>query len=62
MSKQTPVKRFTITLEGKEDGDIESAVDEVRRLIHEGYTSGFNANDSGAFHFESEEGARTLNW
>lgn len=65
MSKKNkiPIKKVMIILEGAEDGDIEIAVDEVRRLIQEGYSSGFDFNDTGAFQFKSsEEDEKSLAW
>lgn len=47
------MKTFQIELSGNFEGDIEMALAEVARLIAEGYTSGFNSNDTGSFSFDS---------
>lgn len=47
------MKIFTIVIEGKKEGDIELAAEEVLRLIREGYTSGMNSNSTSRFHFEN---------
>ena len=53
-SKDWPCRRrFTITLAGKTDDDVEDAMAEVSRLIAQGYLAGKNSNDSGGFYFES---------
>jgi hypothetical protein len=46
--------KVTITLEGKQDSDIENALNEVKRLLSEGYKSGFNKNESSNFNFSTE--------
>lgn len=46
--------KVTIALEGKNDSDIENALNEVKRLLSEGNRSGFNENDSGKFEFFTE--------
>ena len=46
--------QVTIVINGDTDGDIEQALDEVRKLIGEGNTTGFNSNESGSFHFKSD--------
>lgn len=46
-------KTFTITLEGKSQSDIESAMQEVMNSIQSGYECGANSNDDGSFSFES---------
>lgn len=46
-------KTFTITLEGKSQSDIESAMQEVMNAIQSGYHCGANSNYDGLFSFES---------
>jgi len=46
----------TIELHGETETDIELALDEVRRLVGEGFTSGHNSNDTGKFTFNISEG------
>jgi len=41
--------RVTIDLRGDSRDDILSSLDEVRKQIGEGYTSGFDSNDSEGF-------------
>lgn len=47
------MKTFTITVEGKTESDIEVAIEEVLRLVKNGW-SGFNSNEDGSFEFSSE--------
>jgi hypothetical protein len=42
---------FDIHIEGKHEDDVLCAFDEVRRLIEQGFTSGFGNNDSGSHRF-----------
>jgi len=44
-------QRIEIDLQGKEESDIEFALEEVVRLIRAGFTSGANRNESGSFSF-----------
>jgi hypothetical protein len=46
---------FNIHIEGKHEDDAIYALDEVRRIIEEGYTSGFNSNISGSYSFSRTE-------
>lgn len=48
------IKRLTITIEGVDDHALELAAEEVTRLLSQGFTSGFNSNESGAFNFSTE--------
>lgn len=50
MSKRK-VLRFTITCSGETDNDIESALNEAVSRITEGFSSGTDRNDTGAFYF-----------
>lgn len=43
----------TATITGKTTGDLDLALDELKRLLSEGYTSGANSNDSGGYQFSS---------
>ena len=49
---------LTITIKGKDTADLEVALEEVTRLVGEGYTSGHNANDTGRFDFDITETKR----
>lgn len=63
MGRKKTVKQVKITLEGFDDGDIETAINEVRRLILDGFQSGTGSNDRGAYHFETlDETAKSLHW
>lgn len=44
--------KLTITISGNETGDLELALEEVQRLVSEGFTSGFDSNETGDFRFE----------
>ena len=48
-------KKLTIEVVGREDGDLEFVLEEVLRLVKEGYTSGHNSNGSGNFRFSTED-------
>lgn len=48
------MKSFTIKITGNTEGDIDLAIDEVASKIKQGFESGFDMNESGSFHFESE--------
>jgi hypothetical protein len=45
----------TIKLTGKTACDIELAIDEVKRLLSDGYLSGRNENDCGSYSFDVAE-------
>jgi hypothetical protein len=61
-SSPATVKRLVITIEGFDDGDLETALEVVEHAVAEGYLSGFDRNDTGAYHFYITEGERTLSW
>lgn len=42
---------LTVNIEGNQPGDLEIAIEEVARLIREGYLCGMNSNDTGKFNF-----------
>jgi hypothetical protein len=46
---------ITITIQGAYNSDLEQGMDEVVRLIREGYTSGMDSNSSGNYRFEMSE-------
>lgn len=46
---------LTVKIKGKSTEDLLTALEEVRKLIEEGYTSGFNGNESGKFIFDTVE-------
>src|SRR5665213_2955643 len=43
---------LTVKIEGKTDGDIAIALDEVSRLVSDGMRGGGNSNESGQFDFD----------
>jgi hypothetical protein len=47
------MKTFTIEVSGATLSDVEMAIDEVKRVISAGNTSGFNDNETGSFSFDS---------
>lgn len=56
MARKKPlVRRFTITVRGKTETDLESSWAEANRLIKEGYLSGGNCNESSGFYFDSTD-------
>lgn len=46
-------KEFTITVTGESQSDVEIALEEVLRLVREGYLHGHNSNETGEFFLES---------
>ena len=46
---------LTIQIEGETESDLEYALEEVTRLVREGYSHGFNSNDTGSFNFDIAE-------
>ena len=42
---------ISITIKAKTIGDFESAIDEVRRLVLEGYRESKDSNETGSFAF-----------
>ena len=48
-------KKIVIELHGDTDDDIDTAIAEVFSLLGEGYSSGFNSNETGSFSFETTE-------
>jgi hypothetical protein len=55
MGKTAINKQFIITCAGFEEGDIECAFEESIRLIKQGFLSGWDRNETGAFSFEVKE-------
>ena len=45
---------ITISIEAYSECDVECAVQEVRRLLLQGYRNGFGENDSGSYEFSVE--------
>ena len=43
---------LTVNVEGKTSGDLELALQEIVRLVSEGYLSGGDGNDTGDYHFD----------
>lgn len=52
--------KLTSAIKGETTGDLEIALEEIRRLIAEGNTSGSNRNDFGGFEFEIDGEGRDL--
>jgi len=46
--------KANITLKGRTPDELVYALNEVKRLIEEGYVSGNNRNDSGGFTYQRE--------
>jgi len=47
------MKEFTITVTGEDQGDIEIALEEVLRLVKEGYLRGAAGHENGTYSFNS---------
>jgi hypothetical protein len=43
--------KMTLEIEGVETFDLELALNEALRLVSEGYTSGFDQNETGSYRF-----------
>ncbi len=50
-----PQRMYTLVIDADNEAALEDARAEATRLINEGYLSGHNSNDSGAFYFESTD-------
>lgn len=46
---------YTITCEGETEEDLNQAFEEAHRLIKEGFTSGYDQNDTGSYSFDLTE-------
>ena len=52
MAEPCPTElKLSLAIEGVETCDLELALNEVIKLVGEGYTSGFDKNESGRFRF-----------
>lgn len=47
------MKEFSITVTGESQSDVEIALEEVLRLVKEGYLSGHDKNETGEYFFDS---------
>ncbi len=47
------MKEFEITIIGETASDVILALEEIYRLVEQGYSSGSNGNDEGEFNFSS---------
>lgn len=52
------MKTLTITITGLWDQHLEDGLDEVRRLVANGNTSGQNRNETGSFSFDVDDDGR----
>ncbi len=43
--------KLTITIHGNDAGDLALALEEVARLVNNGFTSGAEKNDTGSYSF-----------
>ena len=66
MAKRGGMKRLTVIIEGRDDGDIENALNEVREGVERGCVEGYDYNDTGAYRFSVDKfrskRGRELNW
>lgn len=46
-------KTYYIEVSGEDEGDIEAAIDECKKKMMAGFSSGFDSNDTGSYSFES---------
>jgi hypothetical protein len=49
------MKTLMIEINGKTDGDLSIALDEVKKKVEQGYLSGFDRNDTGNYEFDIKE-------
>jgi len=49
------MKKFIIKIEGETLYDLKFALEEVSRVISEGYVEGFNYNKTGQYSFEKNK-------
>lgn len=50
-ASNTKRMKMTLEIEGVETFDLELALNEALKLVSEGYTSGFDRNDTGRYQF-----------
>jgi methionine synthase I (cobalamin-dependent) len=50
-AKNKSLLKMTIEIEGVETFDLELALNEALKLVSEGYTCGFDRNDTGRYQF-----------
>ena len=48
------MSKITITIESKDDSGFESSIDEVKKKVLAGFTSGFDGNDDESYSFETK--------
>lgn len=46
--------KLTIAIQGKTEGDLAVALEQVQKQVEGGFTSGGDRNDSGRYYFEIE--------
>lgn len=44
--------KFTLNIQGDTQGDLETALEEVLRLVSEGYLAGQDSNETGNYNFD----------
>lgn len=49
------MQTLTVKVTGETRDDIEQGLDEVKRLVAEGYIMGCDSNDTGRFYFDLEK-------
>ena len=49
------MKVLTIEVNGETAGDLEIALDEIKKKVEQGFLSGFDGNDSGNYEFDIKE-------
>jgi hypothetical protein len=50
-SDNSPSLKLSAEVKGQENDDLILALDEIKRLLLEGFTSGFNGNETGSYRF-----------
>lgn len=61
MSKQT-CKKITLVVRGCDESDIELGIEEAVRHVKDGYHTGHNSNDTGAYYFEVTDDVPKKDW
>ena len=45
------MKKLTVEITGKSISDLEQALDEIKRLVSDGFTTGHDSRSTGSHHF-----------
>ena len=54
--------KLTVNAQGFGYSDLENALEETLRLVRDGFTSGFDSNNTGRYSFEITGAGAVVNW